>query len=51
MKELDFLPARAFEAATRDVVKKRKPGRREMKAGLSMPTSLKFDFEQKVRIL
>ena len=48
---MDLLPARALEAATREVVKNRKPGSREMKAGLSMPTSLKFDFEQKVRIL
>ena len=44
-------PAKALDAATREVVKNRKPGRREMNAGLSMPTSLKFVLEQKVRSL
>lgn len=40
------LPARALEAATRDVVKNRNPGKSEINAGLSIPTSLKFALEQ-----
>ena len=48
----DFsLPAKALELAMREVVKKRKPGSREINAGLSMPASLKLDFEAKVRSL
>merc|ERR1712088_385122 len=45
------IPAKAFELAMSAVVKKRKPGRSEIKADRSMGVTLKFDLPVTVSIL